>query len=247
MVNQAAIVTVRNSSKRLPDKLLKQIKGDIKAIDIIIERAKKTNFSVIIATSTSTEDNIFEEIAKNHKVKIFRGALTNKIKRWYDCFQKFDLDRSILIDGDDLSYDFDIGNRALNQLDFQTELIIHPKDIVCGFFTYAISREGISKLYKIVSNKDADTDVITKYLEKARLKTKYITLKEHEKNQRVRLTLDYSEDLEFFRKMYQELDIKASGEEIIKYLNEHKSIAMINFHRQKDFLNNQAKFNQSVI
>ena len=79
------------------------------------------------------------------------------------------------------------------------------------------------------------------------MKTKYITLKEHEKNQRVRLTLDYSEDLEFFRKIYQELDIKASGKEIIKYLNEHKSITMINFHRQKDFLDNQAKFNQSVI
>ena len=75
MVNQAAIVTVRNSSKRLPDKPLKQIKRDIKAIDIIIERAKKTNFSVIIATSTSTEDNIFEEIAKNHKVKVVKFML----------------------------------------------------------------------------------------------------------------------------------------------------------------------------
>ncbi len=246
MVNQAAIVTVRNSSKRLPNKPLKQIKGNVRAIDVIVERAKKTNALVILATSTSIYDNVFEEIAKEHKVKIFRGSLTNKIKRWYECYEKFDLDKAILIDGDDLSYDFDIGIRALKQLDSQTELIIHPKDIVCGFFTYAVSREGIKKIFNTVPVEEADTDVITKYLEKAELKSKYITLKEHEKNQMVRLTLDYTEDLEFFRKLYQELDIKAPGKDIVKYLNKHKAIAMINFHKQKDFLENQEKFNKSV-
>lgn len=247
MVNQAAIITVRNSSNRLPGKPLKKIKDDVRAIDITIERAKKTGFPVLIATSTSTEDNVFEQIALEHKVKIFRGSLLNKIKRWHDCFQKFDLDKAILIDGDDLSYDFDIGTRALIQLDSEIELLVHPKDVVCGFFTYAISREGIEKLYKIVPREEENTDVITKYVEKAKLKSKFITLKEHEKNQMVRLTLDYNEDLEFFRKMYQELDIKASGKDIIKFLEEHDSIVTINWHKQKDFVENQEKFNKSVL
>ena len=246
MVKLGALVTVRNSSKRLPEKMLKEIKGNTKAIDVIVERAKKTNAIVIITTSTSLDDNIFEEVAKMHNVEIFRGSLTNKIKRWHDCFKEFNLDKAILIDGDDLSYDFEIGKRALKQLDSSTELIIHPKDIVCGLFTYAISKKGIEKLFNMVQNENIDTDVITKFLEKANLKSKHIELQEHEKNKAVRLTLDYTEDLEFFRKMYQELDTTTSSKNIIKYLNEHKTLPLINFHKQKDFLENQKKFNMGV-
>ena len=117
---------------------------------------------------------------------------------------------------------------------------------MCGLFTYAISKKGIEKLFNMVQNENIDTDVITKFLEKANLKSKHIELQEHEKNKAVRLTLDYTEDLEFFRKMYQELDTTTSSKNIIKYLNEHKTLPLINFHKQKDFLENQKKFNMGV-
>ena len=69
-----------------------KIKDHLRSIDIVISRAKKTGFAVIIATSTDKTDDVFEEIAKEHNVQLFRGALVNKIKRWYDCFQKFKIE-----------------------------------------------------------------------------------------------------------------------------------------------------------
>ena len=60
------------------------------------------------------------------------------------------------------------------------------------------------------------------------------------------MTLDYDEDLQFFRKLYTNIDILENGEEIITFLNKHDEILKINFHRQKDFLENQSKFNEGI-
>ena len=59
-IKDAAIVTVRNSSSRLPNKAIMKIKDQLRSIDIVISRAKKTGFAVIIATSTDKTDDVFE-------------------------------------------------------------------------------------------------------------------------------------------------------------------------------------------
>ena len=115
-IKDAAIVTVRNSSSRLPNKAIMKIKDQLRSIDIVISRAKKTGFAVIIATSTDKTDDVFEEIAKEHNVQLFRGALLNKIKRWHDCFQKFKVENALILDGDDLERSYDIGKRDVYEL-----------------------------------------------------------------------------------------------------------------------------------
>ena len=47
-------------------------------IEIVIERAKKIGCDLILATSSSIEDDELEEIAKKHQIYCFRGSL--KIK-----------------------------------------------------------------------------------------------------------------------------------------------------------------------
>lgn len=224
-----------------------QIKDSYRSVDIIIERAKMTNIPVIIATSTDASDDVFVDIAREHDVRIFRGSLLNKIKRWHDCFNQFGIENALLIDGDDLSYDFDIGIRAMNELkSSKSEMMLYPKDIVPGFFTYAIKKSAIIKLYRLVSDEKSNTDVITKYIEKANLDISYVTLLEHEKGKNVRLTLDYEEDLSFFRELYKNIDILANGKKIIDFLMSDNSVVQINLFRQNDFLKNQEKFNRGI-
>lgn len=242
-----AIVTVRNSSSRLPNKAISQIKKNIRAIDIVVERAKKTGLPIIIATSTDTSDNVFEIIAKEHHVKLFRGSLLNKIKRWHDCFNEFNIENALLLDGDDLCHNYNIGKRALNELKSKSvDMILNPPDIVTGFFTYAVKRSAIEKMYNVVSLENINTDVITRYIEKAKLKVDYVTLEDFERNENIRMTLDYEEDLMFFRKLYENIDIVEEAKNIINFLEIHNEIVQINLSRQKDFLENQAKFNNSI-
>mgnify|MGYP001599561833 FL=1 len=249
MINftDAAIVTVRNTSSRLPGKSIMNIKNNLRSIDIVIERAKQTGFPVILATSTSETDDIFESIAKQHEIGFFRGALLNKIKRWYDCFIKFNIENALLLDGDDLCHNYDIGGRALNQLKISNvDMILNPLNIVTGFFTYAIKKSGIKKMYDIVNYENENTDVITRFIEKANLITEFVKLNDIECNENIRLTLDYEEDLQFFRKLYENVDILENGSNVIKFLSENKEILNINFYRQKDLLENKAKFNEGI-
>lgn len=247
VINDAAIVTVRNSSTRLPNKAIAKIKSNLRAIDIVVERAKKTGFPVIIATSNAADDDVFVDVAKQHGVHIFRGSLLNKIKRWYDCFNEYDIENALLIDGDDLAHNYDIGSRAMLELKSgKFDIIINPDDIITGFFTYAIRRSAIVKMYAIAPSEETNTDVPTRYVEKASLNVFYIKLHDYERNRKIRLTLDYEEDLKFFRTLYENVDVLESGKGIIDFLDKNNFISQINFYRQNDYLQNQAKFNANV-
>ena len=125
-------------------------------------------------------------------------------------------------------------------------MISHPPNIVTGFFTYAIKKSGMKKMYDIVNDENENTDVITRFIEKANLITEFVKLNDIECNENIRLTLDYEEDLQFFRKLYENVDILENGSNVIKFLSENKEILNINFYRQKDFLENQAKFNEGI-
>jgi len=241
-IKKAAIITVRNSSKRLPNKAIAKIKNDTTAVEVIIERGKKTGYQVILATSTHSSDDILYELGKKHKIEVFRGSLLNKIKRWYDCFNKYNIKEALLIDGDDLCYDYDIGKKAMNQLDSSgDDVIMSPRNIITGLFTLAINDNAIQKLYEVVPEDDKDTDLFMHYFEMVNLNTSYVNLKKHEKNKKIRLTLDYNEDLEFFRKIYETMNVTENSSEIINFLEKNKSIIKMNYHRQKDFLANKEK------
>ena len=45
---------------------------------------------------------------------------------------------------------------------------------------------------------------------------------------------------------YNEIDILASGKTIIDFLKKHENLVQINIDRQKDFVENQRKFNEEI-
>lgn len=247
MVNNYTIVTVRNTSTRLPNKTIAYITENMRSLDIVIHRAKKIGLPVIVATSTDNSDDIISEIAKENNVHIFRGSLLNKIKRWKDCFGRYKIDNAVLVDGDDILYDFNIGARAIKKLiNSDCDMIKNPKNIVCSLFTLAIKKKAIEKMYKYASYDYINTDVITEFINKADIKVQEVKLHNWEKNKPYRLTLDYKEDLEMFRVLISQIGIDISGKEIIFFLDNNKDISLINIHRQQEYLDNQIKFNKSV-
>ena len=246
MVKVAALVTVRNSSSRLPGKAIEYVTDEKRSIEIVLERAKLTGYEVIICTSTHASDDVFEEISTLNKVGIYRGNLLNKITRWYDCMLENKFDYVLLIDGDDLLYDYAIGNRAINQLiNAGLEMIVHPKEIICGFFTYALSMAAAKKLYN-ASKMQSDTDVIAEFISMSGIKINEIKLNEWERNRPLRLTLDYPEDLEMFRQFFRQNNFQIDGKMLVSFFENHPEIAQINYFRQDEFIINQQNFNQRV-
>ena len=126
------------------------------------------------------------------------------------------------------------------------DLLTCEKEAITGLFTFAFTKNAIKKLYDVVPYEKTNTDIITKFIKKSNLKTGYLECSEYEKNEQIRLTLDYKEDLEFFKKLYSLTDIKTPTRKIIEFLIENPDVAKINYHRQKDFVLNQERFNNAI-
>lgn len=241
-----AVINARSTSKRLPDKCFAQITDDYKAYQIIILRAKLAGLQVVFGTSDDASDDKLARLAAEEGVDVFRGARLNKIKRWHDCMVEYDADAMVCIDGDDLAVDFDLARRVAEVMEKGlADVYEAPENIICGLLTYAFTRTAVEKMYALVNNPEADTDVVSVYVKAAGLICAEMPLNANERGLNVRLTLDYPEDAEFFRRVYEVMPVDASGSAIaVKSLD--LGLTEINWHRQADFFKNQQSFNEQV-
>ena len=243
VIKEVSIVTARTNSRRFPNKTIMEIKNDLKSIDIVIERAKKIGYPVILATSTDPSDDVLAEIAKEHNVEIFRGSLLNKIKRLYDCFKEYGIEYACIIEADDIAFDYDLYHYGMLELEKnEFDMIMYPDNIVTGLFLLNLRRNAIEKLFAVVPDEKINTDVvITKLLEKTELNVSRLEVEPYATDKKIRLTLDYPDDLRFFKELYKNIDILSSGKTIIDFCENNKSIMEINFHKHKDYLEKQEK------
>ena len=233
--NIFTIITVRTNSKRLPKKCLKLINKK-KVIEIIIKRAKKIGFPIILATTKNKSDKILCDLAKKNKVAYFRGSKQNVLKRWNDCILNFNISIAIIVDADDLLFDFSAYKKAANIIvKRKYDYIKANKNSITGLFTYIFKSEILKKIYNKYRNKNIETP--GPFLSK-NLKFHSLNLK---KGKKIRFTLDYPEDLVFFRKIYSKFPFTVETTKVINYLKRFKNISKINYFRQNDYLTNQKK------
>jgi len=188
-------ITVRTSSTRLPNKCMLPL-GDETVISHVVKRAISYGIEPIICTSTDKSDDILEEISKELGVKCFRGSLVNKLKRWLDCAEHFNVNSFHTIDADDPLFD---GKEMIASLDL---LRSKDCDVVCP--TESSSAGGASVGYSLTTaiikkalenlDPDTDTEMMWYYLEKVSQVKMEILPEASNANIKVRLTLDYEED-----------------------------------------------------
>ena len=122
-------ITVRTSSSRLPRKCLLPF-GEMTVIEHVIKRALNSGLRPILCTSSDPSDDILEEIANSHNVNSFRGSLKNKLKRWLDCAEKYNISTFHTIDADDPFFD---GREMIRSLNF---LKSNGCDLVCPIMKF---------------------------------------------------------------------------------------------------------------
>jgi len=243
----ASIITARTQSSRLPEKILKKINKKNTSIDILIHRAKKIGYPVILATSKkSTDNDLCRYVKKNHDIIIFRGSEKNKILRWYNCFHKFKIKKACMIDGDDICFDFKLYKKAMKTKLNSHDLIRYPEKIITGCFMYIFKISMIKKLKKVSKN-FSDTEMIEPFIKKLKCKQKTLQVDELYKSKNIRLTLDYSEDLVFFKKIFRKFSIIESTDKILKFLKNNKRLSKINYFREATFVKNQKKKISNII
>jgi len=229
------LITVRTESSRLPKKCLKLINKK-KIIEIIITRAKKIGYPIIIVTTKRKSDDILCKLAIKNKALYYRGASKNILKRWNDCLKKFKADIAIMVDADDLLFDYDVYKKALKKfLNSKFDYIKANNNSITGLFTYIFRAKLIKKVYD--KNKNKPIETIGPYLDK---KYKFYSLNLR-RNKQMRFTLDYKEDFLLFKKIFYRFSFTVKTNKVIDYLKKFKSLTRINYFRQNDYLKNQRR------
>ena len=230
-----AFITVRTSSSRLPRKCLLPF-GECNVIEHIIHRAIHYQLDPIICTSIDPSDDILEEIARNEGVKVFRGSMLNKLKRWYDCCIYFDIDQFHTVDADDPFFDGDLMKKSMKLLEKGYDVVCPTESSSAGDASvgYSLTKNIIEKSLKFIEDEE-DTEMMWYYLEKVKSLKKVVLPNPNNSPLKVRLTLDYEEDywlLESVRKILGNLTTRQAIDELfLKNPDLHK----INWFRNEEW------------
>lgn len=235
------LLSVREKASRLPGKVIKPI-FDKNVTEHLVSRLKMTQLAdeIIISTSIDIRDNIFEKIASNLDVKIFRGSEDDKLKRYYDTAKAFDLDAVVIVDGDDLLCFPEFIDNTIEELKKDPIVdVIFTKNLPLGAASSGLKTKALEKVLQLKD--EDDTEVWGGYFTSTNhFKVKYLEATDIFNNPSIRMTLDYDEDFEFFRTIFEKLYINNknfSSLDIMTLLNKEPEICEINKEAQIKYEN----------
>jgi len=238
---KAIFITVRTGSRRLPRKALLKINGRA-TIEHVIDRAKlsKEADMIVLCTTTLPADTALQYLARKNRIWCFRGSAQDKLERWRGAAKQFGIDYFVTMDGDDLLCDPGLADLAFKQFDRSRPDFIECRDVPCGAFTYGIAVSALNKACDIKGT--TDTEMMVPYFKDTGLfrVEQLEKVPEELKRPEIRMTLDYAEDLAFFKNVlgyFQDRAFKLR--DVLQYLDEHPATVKINAHLQQKFLDNQ--------
>lgn len=151
MINNAAIIYSRLSSRRLPRKALLPLVIETSLIEVVIKRLQKnSNYKIVLATSENSEDDELALIAEKHGILFFRGNLNDVAKRTIDCIDKFEIDYFARVNGDSPFIDSSLIANGFNLVqDNHLDLVtnIFPRSFPYGYSLEVLNAKKFKTLY----------------------------------------------------------------------------------------------------
>jgi len=248
-----AILQARTGSSRLPNKVLRKIKGKT-LLELYINRVQQSRLidTIVIATTTKSADNVIETTASELGVECFRGSEDDLLDRYYQCAKKYHAGVVVRVTPDDPFVDYRVIDRAVqifrdNEVDFVTNHFepTYPE----GLDVEVYSIDALEKSWreaKLLSEREH----VFPYIQNNRNQFKIINFKQDKDYSHLRWTIDYECDYEMTRIIYDHLyDQKPVflQEDIVQLLEEHPEIAEMNAHIKRKEGVNRTKANDSIM
>ena len=193
------IIVARSNSKRLTKKHFRLL-NKRSVIENIILRLKKNfdeSFEIILATTKNESDNDFNFLESHYNIKVYHGN-NNIPLRLYKCAIKYQLESFVLIEGDDILFSIEAIQKTISKLKNKYQFTL-TEGLPLGMNCYGFSLDFFKKnLVKFNFQKHLETNW-TRVFNLTPTKIKFNQYKYYNK---IRLTLDYKEDLMLFEKIF---------------------------------------------
>ncbi|AEG18374.1 cytidylyltransferase domain-containing protein [Methanobacterium paludis] len=236
------LITARLKSKRLPFKIIKDLNGKT-VLERVIDRAKnvKDISEVILCTSTNPQDKPLIDIAKNNSIYYFAGDEEDVLKRLFDASKLFSLDYFVSITADNPLMDIYYSNLLINDIKTGKYDFIKLEGLPLGSAAYGMRVKALETVCEI--KKIKDTEIWGYFIRPEIFEIKTINVTGKLKRPELRFTVDYEEDYELIRNIYNNVHSKnvLNLYDIIDYLDENPEIAQINQNCAQMDLDNETK------
>lgn len=205
------IIQARMSSTRLPGKMAKKIQGKTVLEHVILRLKKiKTPAKIILATTTKKADDILEKIAKQNKIKVFRGQEDDVLDRYYQAAKQFGIDPIVRITADCPVLDAEVAEEAINfylknknKFDYVSN--VRPPSYPDGLDVEVFSFASLEKSWQEAKLKSEREHVVPYIISHPGIFRIGNLKRKGENLSALRLTLDEAADLILIRKVYNYL------------------------------------------
>jgi spore coat polysaccharide biosynthesis protein SpsF len=206
------IIQARMSSTRLPGKVMLPILGKPLLIRMV-ERVQNAKFigHLVVATSTNQNDNEIENLCKEENIICYRGHLTDLLDRHYQVAKLYNADAVVKIPSDCPLIDPSVIDRVLDHYvksdKFDLVSNLHPATYPDGNDVEIMSFSALECAWKDAF-KDYEREHTTPFIWEhddhfAIGNVAWETGLNYSSSHR--WTIDFPEDYEFIRKVYEEL------------------------------------------
>ena len=239
MIKNLIIIQARMNSRRLPGKVLKNLKNT-PTLKWLVEAAKKvcSENKIVVGTSSEISDDILVEWCKKNKIDFYRGSLNNVLKRFVEISNKYKSKFITRLTSDCPFIDPKVIDQILylikkSSADYasNTQNRSWPDGLDCEVFT----RNALLRCYKNAYKKE-DLEHVTRYFYNNKNQFKCINLPFPIGDfSDIRITLDDKNDLKLMKKMANHLDFGPNF------------MDTINIYEKVKFKNSKKKFSDGNI
>ena len=238
-VQYSFLIVARQKSQRLPNKLFKKILNKT-IIEHMIDRIKNgLSKKIILCTSNLKSDRNLLQVAKAKNIKYYAGDPDDVIKRMYAASKKYGLTHFLVITADCPLVEVGYAKKILNYQKKNPKIdLVRAFDLPHGAFCYGIKVSALKKIIEIKATKKT-SNWERYFTDTGIFKIHDLKVNRTLKHKSLRLTLDYYEDFQFLKKIFEKLYIKKKFftlSDIIKLIKNDKKLLNINKHLKKNYI-----------
>ena len=252
-MNADIFILARSDSNRLPGKHLLDINGK-PAIKNLVERLRKSTKKrkIVVCTTKLESDDTLVEFLKKESIEYFRGSEKDILQRFLNAAIFFGTEIIIDVSGDkiytDPNYvdkiisimhetdvDFIRGNNSPSQFDPGAHFI-H------GMIPGGIRTKALRKICKLKKTNNTESGYTEFFIKLDFIKKKYLVLDvDIEFIKKIKLDLDYNEDLQLARIFFKELGSNFHMKDVLELFLKKPKLRKNNKHLIDKWKENYSK------
>lgn len=200
-------IPVRMTSSRLPGKALRII-NDKPILKYLLERVQKAKKirKIIVCTTINKSDDKLIGFLNSENVEFFRGSEHDILTRYLDAANKFGTKFIVNVEGDDIYTDPICIDKIVEEFENTDADYLDIQDMPLGLSPSGIKIDALKIICSIKKTNNTETGYKSFFTSTNLFHTKHIKLVDSLIfPNKTRLTLDYQEDLELAKEIFNEI------------------------------------------